>query len=62
MPFFLLYTHIKTKIYRTMNFHIFLRVCNKVSHPKERTCRLKVFDNTKLKNSLELKTEEVSGL
>jgi hypothetical protein len=33
-----------------------------VCHNKGRTYRLMTFDNTMLRNSLELKTEEVSGL
>jgi hypothetical protein len=33
-----------------------------VSYLKGRTYRLKMFNNTMLRNSLELKTEEISGL
>jgi hypothetical protein len=59
---FLLYTNIKKKIYRNMDFRIFLGCALWSVTSKGRRCRLKMFDNTTLRNSLELKTEEVSGL
>jgi hypothetical protein len=53
--------HLKTKIYKTIIFHVLLYGCRTWFLPPRDDHRLKVFENTELKRIFGPKREEVVG-